>query len=59
MFVLEVRARLGGVLPAVRLSFAGKGTAAQSDVAISSREGELVWANYASPEVHRATSHKR
>ena len=54
-FALALRARLGGALPAVRLSFAAKGPAAQSAVAVSSREGELVWADYALQKARQAT----
>ncbi|KAK9826349.1 hypothetical protein WJX81_000804 [Elliptochloris bilobata] len=50
VFTLGLKARLGGMLPAARLSFMAKGAAAQSAVAVSSCDGELVWANYASPE---------
>lgn len=53
MFTLELKAGAGGMLPAARLSFmaAVKGAAALSAVAVSSLDGELVWATYACSDV--------
>ena len=53
MFTLELKAGAGGMLPAARLSFmaAAKGAAALSAVAVSSLDGELVWASYACSDV--------
>ena len=53
VFTLELKAGAGGMLPAARLSFmaAAKGAAALSAVAVSSLDGELVWASYACSDV--------
>ena len=58
MFTLELKARGGGMLPAARLSFVAgaKGTAATSAVAVSSLDGELVWASYACPKVRSCSA---
>ena len=57
VFTLELKAGAGGMLPAARLSFmaAAKGAAALSAVAVSSLDGEVVWASYACSDVR---SHK-